>query len=150
MRMKLYRPNAAAILQRPDGLVLLCRRADLPDFWQFPQGGIHPGESAREAVHREVLEEAGFAPESYTIRRQTGPLRYDFPPGVKKRGFDGQEQTWFLCLLHKPDVEVDPAATDGEFTEFRWILPEDLPWEAVPAMKHAVYRSVLAEFFGPH
>ena len=37
---KRYRPNVAAILQRPNGLVLIAQRSDYPESWQFPQGGV--------------------------------------------------------------------------------------------------------------
>ena len=35
--------------------------------WQFPQGGIDPGETALEAVRREIGEEVGFLPSQYDI-----------------------------------------------------------------------------------
>ena len=51
---KRYRPNVAAIIRRPDGRVLLGERSDFPGSWQFPQGGIDPGEAPEQAVRREV------------------------------------------------------------------------------------------------
>lgn len=53
------RPRAAAIITRP-GQVLL-HRAEGDAFWALPGGGIEPGESASEALVREMQEELGLA-----------------------------------------------------------------------------------------
>ena len=53
------RPGAYAILQRgPD--VLLTWQAGLHHEFQLPGGGIDPGESPLQALHREVYEETGW------------------------------------------------------------------------------------------
>jgi len=54
---------AAAVLQRPDGSFLLAQRpADKiwAGYWEFPGGKIEPGESARDALARELREELGI------------------------------------------------------------------------------------------
>jgi 8-oxo-dGTP diphosphatase len=59
---------AAALIVR-DGKVLIGqRRADQPmaSLWEFPGGKIEPGESAQEALARELSEELG-------IQAQVGP-----------------------------------------------------------------------------
>ena len=52
--MSEYRPNVAAIMQRTDGKILVAERADVQDAWQFPQGGVDPGEDLLAALYREV------------------------------------------------------------------------------------------------
>ncbi|HET7032127.1 MAG TPA: Nudix family hydrolase [Casimicrobiaceae bacterium] len=56
-------PVAAAVIVAPDGRVLLAqrppRKADA-GYWEFPGGKIEPGESAREALARELREELGI------------------------------------------------------------------------------------------
>jgi len=146
---KRYRPNVAAILQRSDGRILIARRSDHPESWQFPQGGVDKGESPEQALRREVSEEVALPPEAYRIAAERDGYCYDFPAGPDKRGFHGQEQTYFLCVLAKDaETGVDPRRGCGEFTEARWVPADTFPHELVPPMKQAVYRQVLHDFFG--
>lgn len=68
----LYRPNVAGLLVREDGKLLVCERSRQKGAWQFPQGGIDPGETATEAVKREVREEVGFLPSQYDVVESPG------------------------------------------------------------------------------
>ena len=145
---KRYRPNVAAILQRADGRVLIGQRSDFPESWQLPQGGIDEGETAEDALRREVLEEVGIGPDEYTIAEQTGPHRYDFPFGQDRRGFHGQEQSYFLCRLREAcPEEVDLSVTCGEFQAVRWVAVQDFPVHLAPPMKQQVYREVIGRLF---
>jgi len=54
---------AAAVITRPDGSFLLGQRA--PDtfyagYWEFPGGKVEPGETMRQALDRELVEELGI------------------------------------------------------------------------------------------
>lgn len=145
---KRYRPNVAAILQRTDGKILIARRSDYPESWQFPQGGVGKGESVEEALGREVCEEVALRPERYRAVASRSGYRYDFPSGPDRRGFAGQEQTYFLCRLQQgAEEEVDPGGGCGEFTEAEWVEAGNFPHHLVPPMKQAVYRRVLEDFF---
>lgn len=53
------RPGAYAILPRNDAVLLTCETGFEPEF-QLPGGGIDPGESPVQALHREVFEETGW------------------------------------------------------------------------------------------
>ena len=58
---KRHRRGVVAVLINSTGHVLLCERDDRPDSWQFPQGGIEPGETPETTVMRELQEELGTA-----------------------------------------------------------------------------------------
>ncbi len=53
------RPGAYAILQAGDQVLLTFQDGPDPEF-QIPGGGIDPGETPRQALQREVLEETGW------------------------------------------------------------------------------------------
>ena len=53
------RPGAYAILPLGQNLLLTHQEEPTPEF-QLPGGGIDPGESAIQALHREVGEETGW------------------------------------------------------------------------------------------
>ena len=89
---KRYRSNVAAILQRADGKILIARRSDYPESWQFPQGGVGKGESAQDALSREVAEEVALPAGRYRIaaeRRVLGPEARDDQPVAAEALVDG-------------------------------------------------------------
>jgi 8-oxo-dGTP diphosphatase len=54
---------AAAVLERPDGSFLMARRPEgkaYAGWWEFPGGKLEVGESARQALERELREELGI------------------------------------------------------------------------------------------
>jgi 8-oxo-dGTP diphosphatase len=53
------RPGAYAILLRGDDILLTHQAEPEPEF-QLPGGGIDPGESPVQGLHREVFEETGW------------------------------------------------------------------------------------------
>jgi putative (di)nucleoside polyphosphate hydrolase len=150
-----YRPNVGAVLFNRDGLVLVARRADLPNAeapaggWQLPQGGIDEGEDPRQAVLRELAEEIGTG-QAEVIGEHDAWLTYDLPPelvGVALKGrFRGQRQRWFALRFTGADsdirLDLDPHP---EFDAWRWVKLASLADLAVP-FKREIYEVLAASF----
>jgi putative (di)nucleoside polyphosphate hydrolase len=154
---KPYRTNVGALLFNADGLVLVARRADMPNAegaaggWQLPQGGVDDGEDLRVAVLRELAEEIG-TDQAEIIAEHPGWLTYDFPPDLAASGFRiaqkyrGQRQKWFALrfLGVESDIRLD-ADDHPEFDAWRWARIEDLPALAV-SFKRAIYEDLSRTF----
>ena len=144
----LYRPNVAAILRRVDGKILVAERARFKGAWQFPQGGVDDGETAEQALFREVEEEIGVRRDLITIEQQRGGYRYAFPKGRLKYGlYGGQEQTYFLCRFLGEDTDIDLDTHNREFGRWKWIMPAEFQLDWLPRFKQRVYQAVLRDFF---
>lgn len=146
--MKLrFRPNVAAILLDDAGHILICERVDVQGAWQFPQGGVDPGETPVQALVRELREELSLEPGDYEVLDSRGPYRYVLPNGRTKKGFHGQEQQYFLLRFLGAPSRIDIETDHQEFQSIRWIDPSAFRIAWLPAMKQDVYRQVFRDFF---
>lgn len=151
------RPNVCAVLTDAERQrVLVFHRVDGvvgEHRWQFPQGGVKPGETPEVALRRELREEIGTDAVEL-LKALPEPIAYLFPPevlaalrrqDVAKARYVGQSQHWFLGLL--------PAGTDAihfnheprEFDAFEWVTPAEALARVVP-FKQAAYRRALGAF----
>ncbi|MDH4225070.1 MAG: NUDIX domain-containing protein [Deltaproteobacteria bacterium] len=149
-----FRPNVCAVVwDSARGRVMVFHRVDLAlgeDCWQFPQGGIHPGETPREALVRELREEIGT--DRVTILRQAPhPIRYLFSPDIlerliethpEKAGYQGQEQIWFLVSLQAGEEDIHFRHQPPEFDAYRWVSPSEA-LDGATRFKTGAYREGL-------
>ena len=144
-----YRPNVGIILTNERNEVFWGKRVR-EHSWQFPQGGIKPGESPEAAMYRELLEEVGLLPHHVKILGRTRDwLRYDVPTHWVKRewrgSYRGQKQIWYLLRLIGRESDVHLRATSHpEFDAWRW-HEYWVPLEAVVEFKRGVYEMALIE-----
>jgi putative (di)nucleoside polyphosphate hydrolase len=142
-----YRPCVGIMLFNAQGKVFVGKRIDQSvEGWQMPQGGIDKGESPRQAALRELMEETG-TDKAEIVGEMEDWLTYDLPPhlvGIAFHGkFRGQRQKWFALRFTGKDADIDLAAHDPEFSEWKWAAPEALPDLIVP-FKRDIYKAVVA------
>ena len=147
-----FRPNVAALVVNSAGNLLICERSALPGAWQFPQGGVNPGEPLELALAREIREEIGLEPNHYKVTDHREGYRYLYPEHargkkLRKHGNHGQEQTYFLCHLMNDAPNINVHQRNPEFRAYRWIPPTEFDLDWLPDFKREVYREVMRDFF---
>ena len=150
-----YRTNVGAVLFNREGLVLVARRADMPNAegraggWQLPQGGVDAGEDLRLAVLRELAEEIG-TDRAEIIAEHPEWLSYDFPPELQSmrmaQKYRGQRQRWFALRFQGEDSDIRlDADPHPEFDAWRWAGIAELPDLAV-SFKRDIYAELVRAF----
>ena len=117
----------AAVIER-DGLVLACRRRTVRSaggLWEFPGGKVEPGETADQALRREIAEELGV--EISVVGELTADVTVV-----------GGRSIRLVCLRATLLNAAPESSTDHD--ELRWTAPADLPsleWAApdLPAVR---------------
>ena len=146
------RPAVRAVLLDPADRILLAH-FDLPliSLWAPPGGGIEPGETMRQALHRELREEVG-------IDLPDGPLtvlwnRVVVVPGAVP-GYDGQAEDYVLVRTEPfvPRGDLDDATLAAEnMGAIRWWTQAELAEAEAANVKFAprhlprLLREVLAD-----
>jgi 8-oxo-dGTP diphosphatase len=112
---------AAALIVRGDEILICQRRPDQPMAlqWEFPGGKIEAGESAEQALVRELTEELG-------IEAQIGPrvthIRHNYRHG------GAVDLQFFAVREFKGELE------NRIFAQLKWARFEDLPaYDFLPA-----------------
>lgn len=111
------RPGAYVLLPLDGSVLLTFQQSPIPEF-QLPGGGIDPGETAIQALHRETLEETGW---SIAAPRKLGVYkRFTFMP---------EYDLWAEKICHiyvaRPIKKLCDPSEEGHFAH--WISVCDLP-----------------------
>lgn len=114
------------------GKVLCVQRGPhgaLPGLWEFPGGKIEPGETAQEALRREIAEELEC---QVTVGEKVTTTRHEYPFGTV-------HLTTFYCEL------TDGSPRLSEHSDMAWRNPADLrelAWAPadIPAIQHIEQR----------
>jgi len=95
------------------------------------------------------MEEVGIPAKDYKVQEFRDGYSYLYPAKLKKkkRKWDGQQQTYYLCKLKKKAKGPDLGENNSEFRDFDWVKPEDFETDWLPDFKLSVYRKVMLDFF---
>jgi len=147
----------ALVVVNSQDLVLWCERITLPNSWQFPQGGIDPGEDAESAMWREGSEELGLRdPRAHMVIEKVleESIRYDFPADVIQyfldrngRSWLGQAQQFFMLRFTGDEQAITlqpPPGVEAEFSRWEWGSTERI--DSVVAFKRQACIDALTGF----
>ena len=153
----LYRRNAGIVVFNKQHRVLLCKRNDVADSWQFPQGGIEDGETVADAALRELREETSLT-DVRLIKSLDVPARYTFPPEIitamRARGINnvGQDIYWSFVYFDGDEAQINLQTAEPEFSEYRWDTMQNACRLIIDFKKDAylkaqsAFEQVLADF----
>lgn len=149
-----HRPNVGVVLFNAEGEVWYGRRAGMTEghAWQFPQGGVDPGEDLEAAARRELEEETGVT-SAALLGRTEGWIVYDFPEALQaqhrregRKPWDGQKQVWFAFRFTGDETEIAlDQHEEIEFDAWRWGDLAEAPELIVP-FKRDAYEQVVGAF----
>lgn len=118
--------RAIAYVTDPDGRLLVFEHLDVDAGTQVPGGGIHVGETAEDAVLRELAEESGL--DSAVVVRKLGEAWNRSEPGNVPAGLEEQIQHAFHLRIDGPGQHERwewEERSGGDVVEhrhaFRWI-----------------------------
>jgi 8-oxo-dGTP diphosphatase len=119
--MKFVGRTTVAIVEFPDGRILLVKRRTVPfkGYWALPGGRVEAGETVEQTVVREVKEETGLDVE---IVRKIGEYR--------EKGFKDEVEYDYspACFLVKP-VRGEIRRQESEIEEIELVTLEEIPGE---------------------
>ncbi len=105
--------------------VLLIRHTYVPG-WQFPGGGVEPGETVEAAARREVLEESGY--------RVSGPLEL-FGIYHNRIATNRDHVVLYVGRAFEQQFEFRP---NHEIAEMAWFDKAALPQKITPATSQRI------------
>ena len=112
--IRTVRPVAAALILRGDEVLICQRRPDQPlgSKWEFPGGKMEAGETAEEALRRELQEELGI---DAVISSLVAHIRHNYRNG------GAVDLQFFLVREYTGEV------TNLIFQDVRWCPLRNLP-----------------------
>ena len=140
------RDGVGVIVLNDKNEIFVGKRKDNPiDKWQMPQGGVDKGESYVSAMRRELFEETSIK-NIKVLKEIDGFFEYELPKelvGIIWKGkFRGQKQKWFITKFTGVEEEINLKTQKPEFIEWKWVMPDDLPYLIVD-FKKKMYLEIL-------
>lgn len=152
MSISKYRNGVGIVLLNESNQILVARRPEFEQQWQFPQGGIDKDEDAETAAYREMEEEIGVGPRLVNLVASTSQYySYQYPTHVlqdaffNRQKYEGQRLKLFLFRFLGEDTDIDVMkGSHPEFDRWRWVNFWE-PITLVVEFKKVMYESALRE-----
>lgn len=112
--------SACALVRDEAGRILLHLRSD-NHRWGLPGGGIEAGETAIDAVLREVQEETGYQVQLLRL------LGIYSDPAHTTITYPSGDSVAYVALFFECQVTGGAPALSDETLEVGWFAPEELP-----------------------
>jgi 8-oxo-dGTP diphosphatase len=117
-------PAVGAIVVGSKGLLLVIREKNpAKGLWSIPGGAIKTGETQKEALRREVMEEAGI---------QIDILDLITAGDVILRDSDGNIEFHFIWILYLSKALTEDIHYERSEVEANWFQLDDLPSDKMP------------------
>jgi|TARA_B100001971_G_scaffold175431_1_gene169050 nucleoside triphosphatase len=114
-KQKYPEPTVGGLILHKSGEILLVKSFKWKDYWTVPGGHIEIGETAENAIKREIKEEVGLDIDSASLLL--------IQEAIYPKNFNAHKHFIFLdylCLSKSKDVELD----NREIQEYIWMTPE--------------------------
>ena len=134
-------PGVRALVFSPQGEVLLQRRLDMP-CWCLPSGSVELGETALDALKREVAEETSL------VVVEAEPMGLYSGPSQKFTYLNDDEVHCFSIAFIVRQWRGEPRADGIEGSDLRFFAMSRLPDELVPFHKTTIedYKNYRGKF----
>lgn len=126
--------SAGAIIKNEKGEILIIERAVFPPGFAGPAGHIDEGETAEQAVVREVKEETGLDVTKYTLLRESGT---NVIPNPCSKGV--HHHYWYL---YECEVTGEVSRSLRETKSIGWYSPEQIKELALEPVWEYIFKEV--------
>lgn len=152
-RFFMYRSNVCIVItnKKQNKVLMFHRIGAQKKGWQFPQGGVEPGESENDAFARELKEEIGTN-RVKLLRVSEKRVKYKFPQWVLKEWknrkgdeitpYQGQKQRWYLVRLQEGTDSIAFDEQPAEFDAFEWVATAKAIKRIVPFKRNAYKKGL--------
>ncbi|KAI8143765.1 NUDIX hydrolase domain-like protein [Fennellomyces sp. T-0311] len=123
-----------------ESLYLFVKKPRKHNAWQFPQGGLDPGETATQAALRELSEKCGTDIQARLLDEK--PLftyQYRYPETFKsKHGFIGSRVDFVRAEWIRGQCQPD----NHEIVDFAWLAVDELD----QYIDNAMYKELIKKY----
>ena len=129
------RPCVYAIL-RNNGKILVCKTKSTGKLW-FPGGGVDEGETHKQALARECMEEAGII--NMEIKRLIYDVQNYFYYKPDDLAMDAQ-LSFYECFTKQTAFKQNHEIDDEEAVDFEWVEANGIQKSDLNDLNEEIYK----------